>query len=67
MTGSMHALIRLVALTTLAAAALACEPRPIPDAIPPDWPFPLDAEPGRATHGMVVSTDAYASEVGRDV
>jgi gamma-glutamyltranspeptidase/glutathione hydrolase len=35
--------------------------------VPEDWPFDLDAEPVRAANGMVVSTDAYASEVGVEV
>ena len=38
-----------------------------PDAIPPGWPFALDAEPVRAEHGMVASTDRYASDVGVEV
>jgi len=63
----MHSTIRLVFLTTLAAAALACERGPLPTAVPPGWPFSLDAEPVRVAHGMVVSTDAYASEIGRDI
>lgn len=32
-----------------------------------DWPFPADRAPVRAIHGMAVSTDAYASSVGRDI
>ncbi len=32
-----------------------------------DWPFDLDAPPVAADSGMVVSTDAYASEVGVEV
>lgn len=35
--------------------------------VPGDWPFALDAEPVRATGGMTVSTDRYASEVGAAV
>ncbi|MDH5804913.1 MAG: gamma-glutamyltransferase [Gemmatimonadota bacterium] len=35
--------------------------------IPTDWPFPLDQQPVQGSNGMVVSTDAYASEVGRMV
>jgi gamma-glutamyltranspeptidase/glutathione hydrolase len=38
-----------------------------PSRVPEEWVFPLDAEPIRAAHGMVVSTDAYASEVGVQV
>jgi gamma-glutamyltranspeptidase/glutathione hydrolase len=63
----MRSITPLVSLTLLAVAALACEPAPIADAVPVDWAFPLDAEPVRATHGMVVSTDAYASEIGRNI
>ncbi len=33
-------------------------------AVPPDWPFDIQAQPVRAERGMVVTTDAYASEVG---
>ncbi|NIR38479.1 MAG: gamma-glutamyltransferase, partial [Actinobacteria bacterium] len=32
-----------------------------------EWPFAMDAEPVRAERGMVVSTDAYASQVGVNV
>ncbi|MDH3366709.1 MAG: gamma-glutamyltransferase, partial [Gemmatimonadota bacterium] len=35
--------------------------------MPADWPFDVSAEPVRASSGMVVSTDAYASEVGVEV
>jgi gamma-glutamyltranspeptidase/glutathione hydrolase len=45
--------------------AVACDAPP--DAVPPDWPFALDAEPVRADSGMVVSTDAYASAVGVEI
>jgi len=48
--------------TLLALALAACAPRqPV---IPADWPFASDTTPVRAEHGMVVSTDGYASEVG---
>ena len=50
------------ALLALTLAAAACAPRaPV---IPADWPFARDTAPVRAAHGMVVSTDRYASEVG---
>jgi gamma-glutamyltranspeptidase/glutathione hydrolase len=50
------------ALLALALLAAACSPRtPV---IPPDWPFASDTVPVRAEHGIVVSTDGYASEVG---
>jgi gamma-glutamyltranspeptidase/glutathione hydrolase len=47
------------------AFAVACESAP--DPIPSDWPFALNATPVRAINGMVVSTDAYASEVGIEI
>ncbi len=63
----MPSTIRLTCGVALALVALACEPTGVSDALPADWPFPLDAEPVRAANGMVVSTDAYASEVGVEV
>jgi len=59
--------MRLFRLTTLLVAALAssaCSDASWRDAVPADWPYSLDAAPARAAHGMVVSTDRYASEVG---
>jgi gamma-glutamyltranspeptidase/glutathione hydrolase len=53
---------RLATLLAVSLAAAACAPRP--PAIPADWPFASDTTPVRAAHGMVVSTDTYASEVG---
>jgi gamma-glutamyltranspeptidase/glutathione hydrolase len=54
--------IRLATLLALALTAAACSPRaPV---VPPDWPFASDTAPVRAEHGMVASTDGYASEVG---
>jgi gamma-glutamyltranspeptidase/glutathione hydrolase len=35
--------------------------------VPADWPFGLEAEPVRADSGIVVSTDAYASQTGAQV
>jgi len=53
---------RLATLLAVSLAAVACAPRgPV---IPADWPFLADTAPVRAEHGMVVSTDGYASEVG---
>jgi len=53
---------RFATLLALALTSAACAPRaPV---IPPDWPFASDTAPVRAAHGMVVSTDGYASEVG---
>jgi len=53
---------RLATLLAVSLAAVACAPRgPV---IPADWPFLADTTPVRAEHGMVVSTDGYASEVG---
>jgi gamma-glutamyltranspeptidase/glutathione hydrolase len=52
---------RLATLLALSLSAAACSPGPN---IPADWPFASDTTPVRTAHGMVVSTDAYASEVG---
>jgi len=53
---------RFATLLALSLGASACAPRaPV---IPPDWPFASDTAPVSAEHGMVVSTDGYASEVG---
>jgi gamma-glutamyltranspeptidase/glutathione hydrolase len=60
----MRAIIRRSPLAALALHLLACEPATTRKAVPADWPFPLDAKPVEAAHGMVVSTDAYASDVG---
>ena len=55
----------LRALAALSALiAVACSDSSWRAAVPADWPYSLDAEPVRAQHGLVVSTDAYASEVG---
>ena len=51
----------LATLPALALCAAACTRGP---EVPSDWPFPADAAPVQAEHGMVVSTDAYASEIG---
>ncbi len=51
-------------------AGIACEPAPGPGAanpavgFPAGWDFPADEAPVRSANGMVVTTDAYASEVG---
>ncbi len=63
----MALMIRRRYTVALALLVLACEPAPISEAIPADWPFPLDTEPVRAATGMVVSTDAYASKVGVEI
>jgi gamma-glutamyltranspeptidase/glutathione hydrolase len=52
----------MLALTVLVGAS--CAESSWRNAVPTDWPFTLDADPVSATHGMVVSTDRYASEVG---
>jgi len=57
--------LRLAALLSLVLGAASCAPGE-PE-IPADWPFPRDAAPVSAEHGMVVSTDEYASQVGVDV
>jgi gamma-glutamyltranspeptidase/glutathione hydrolase len=54
--------LRCATLLALALSGAACAPRaPV---IPAEWPFASDTAPVRAEHGMVVSTDRYASEVG---
>jgi gamma-glutamyltranspeptidase/glutathione hydrolase len=47
-----------------ALATAACGAPSWHDAVPADWPYTFDAAPARATHGMVASTDRYASDVG---
>jgi gamma-glutamyltranspeptidase/glutathione hydrolase len=54
------------ALLTVALAA-GCADRDRQSELPADWPFDVTAEPVRAPSGMVVSTDAYASEVGIEI
>ncbi len=49
------------------AAAPAVAPASWRESIGPDWPFDVEAAPVTASQGMVVSTDAYASEVGIEV
>jgi gamma-glutamyltranspeptidase/glutathione hydrolase len=58
--------MRLLRLATLlsALATLACSEASWRDAVPADWPYSLDAAAVQATHGMVISTDRYASDVG---
>ena len=52
-------------LAVIAGVALGgCAERGWESTVPNDWPFDPDAEPARAPTGMVVSTDAYASDVG---
>jgi gamma-glutamyltranspeptidase/glutathione hydrolase len=51
-------------LLVLAAATAACAETGWRSSVPDGWPFDLDATPVQAQSGMVVSTDAYASEVG---
>jgi gamma-glutamyltranspeptidase/glutathione hydrolase len=60
--------MRRLLLTTLPLALLvqACTETSWRDAVPPDWPYSLDAVPVQAENGMVVSTDRYASEAGVD-
>ena len=66
-TRTMRITIRRVPVALLALLTLACEPSAVPNAVPKGWLFPLDAEPVVVAHGMVVSTDAYASDVGREI
>jgi len=57
---------RLTAFLVLALSA--CGPDVPPSISFPDgWPFPVQDAPVLADHGMVVSTDAYASSVGAGV
>jgi len=56
-------------LAPLILALLSCEPAASPYttadiAFPDGWPYPVDQPPVFAPDGMVVSTDAYASQVG---
>ncbi len=55
---------RTLLLLSVCAAVIGCADRDWRTRVPDGWPFPLDAEPTQVAHGMVVSTDAYASEVG---
>lgn len=59
--------LRLGSLLLLASCSTAAPSERGALRIPSGWPFAMDAEPVRARHGMVVSTDAYASEVGKHV
>jgi len=54
---------RLVAGLLVVLAATGCGRPSFPDA----WPFSASDRPARASHGMVVSTDSIASQVGVDV
>ena len=53
-----------ILVVLVGVALLGCAERGWRSSVPDDWPFDLDAEPVRASGGMVVSTDAYASDVG---
>lgn len=55
---------RSLLLLSVFAVVIGCADRDWRARVPDGWPFPLDAEPTQAAHGMVVSTDAYASDVG---
>jgi gamma-glutamyltranspeptidase/glutathione hydrolase len=46
---------------------LGCADRGWQSNVPDGWVFDLDAQPVQAEHGMVVSTDAYASAVGVEI
>ncbi len=59
--------MRRVVLVALATVAAACAESGWQSNVPAGWPFDLDAEPVRAANGMVVSTDAYASEAGVEI
>jgi len=62
----MWRIVRRVASLAFVALGIACAGNRIPN-IPDTWPFPMGAVPVRADHGMVVSTDAYASRVGVEI
>ena len=55
---------RPLALAWVLLFLSACGPGGPNVAFPEGWPFPADESPAVAQHGMVVSTDAYASHVG---
>ena len=59
--------MRRLFLIALGVGVISCADRGWQAHIPEDWPFDLAAEPVRAASGMVVSTDAYASEVGIEI
>ena len=48
-------------------APVACGTESWRQSVPVEWEFALDVEAVTARHGMVVSTDAYASEVGAEI
>jgi len=58
---------RLTLVLLTVALATGCADGGRQSELPADWPFDVSAEPVRASSGMVVSTDAYASEVGVEV
>ncbi len=58
---------RLEILAFVVVVATGCVDRGWRSDLPADWPFDVTAEPVRAQNGMVVSTDAYASEVGAEI
>ncbi len=58
----------IVAVLGLSACGPGAADRPGAQvSFPAEWPFPADELPVTAANGMVVSTDAYASQVGADV
>ncbi len=58
---------RLQIFALLVIVAAGCADRGWQSDLPADWPFDVGAAPVRAQNGMVVSTDAYASEVGAEI
>lgn len=60
----MRRLLLTALLSTLFISA--CTETSWRDAVPPDWPYSLDAAPVLAENGIVVSTDRYASQAGTD-
>jgi gamma-glutamyltranspeptidase/glutathione hydrolase len=67
-----RAVFRPLALTVALLALAGCrdlphESRTATTAFPAGWPFPHDAPPATGRNGMVVTTDALASQVGVDI
>lgn len=65
---SRASLARIAAVTVL-LSSISCSPGPqvleeTSVEFPAEWPFSAEEAPVTATNGMVVSTDAYASEAG---
>ena len=57
-------MLRRLFAAVLAFIVCACADNTWRDAVPSDWEFSLDAQAVTAPNGIVVSTDAYASNIG---